>query len=371
MASIRQIQPTDIDGFLDLFETIFGYDWCTREWFRWKYDQFSALNDVSVVVARDDDTIVGAIGYFGIELAADGGSVMGVQPLDVMIHPDFRGQNTFLQMVREGRKIFYPDNYIEFGWPNIDTVDIWTRLQQWEILHQDNPQYRCQHFRDFLSSSSLSGLEDHLISLSALPYYIWLTIRDHRRLPDVNDFDVTRYGDPPVDILSDMYHRSVPDDIHAVRDTAFYEARLGNPLNTYFTYVARKEGDPIASLIVSEFTYDDIPVIADVLPLNSSAQRSTGLRAILSHVIQDYPYAPAIEASSALPEAVLEDFGFRSSTNIGAVLERQLDESQLSTVVPGYDPKTFCVRSAPDRPLSIDHTAYENWHLTGIEKDTV
>jgi len=370
--NIRHFSPDDVDAFLTLYEAAFGSDWLTEAYVRWKYTSLTELADWPIVVAEEEGELVGAIGLLALRLRVEDVSVLGIQPVDVMVHPEHRGKNVFLDLIQAARNRLYPDEYLEFGWPNADTVGIWTRLQQWTLINERTHKFRYHRLRDHLDVDPEDRTQRITARVLCWLYRAWLPLRDARSLPSAGVYDVTVHAEPPVETLAEMYARTTPGRLHVVRDVPFYENRLANPLNAYTTYVAEDpDGVSVATLIISKFEHGDTVEVADVLPIDPSSIRLDGLRAILRRVIRDHSEAAALKWSPALPEELCGEYGFSSSEWAASMLESGPAAAYTSSLVPDMEPMTLCGHLVGFDSLPVDYTDYNAWHLSGIEKDTI
>ena len=367
--TVECAQPCDIEGFLSLHRSVFSAGIESREWFRWKYENLSRLADLPVVVAKDDERVVGAIGYLGLTFKSGDNEILGIQPVDVMVDPEYRDQNLFLRLVRTGRSELYPgDDYVEFGWPNSDTIDVWTRLQGWDVLNEQTRKFRIQNPSRWLASSGRWSQIEPVTRLIDLPFRAYLSVTDRQRSLSVDGFGVTRHDDPPSDILESLYRDSIPDEIHLRRDAAFYSDRLTAPHNDYPVYVAYETGEPVAAIVVSDAVNESWIRLIDVLPINRS--RISPLIAILQKVLADYRRSAGVEATSVLPRELIEKFGFNSADSVKRIASHRYTPSALSSIVPEFGTFRFCVRGENIEQVPSNVTEFSEWHISGIEKDS-
>jgi len=367
-----RVGSDDVESLLRLKRSIFDSGRATEAWFEWKYGSVSALDGLPVTVARTDDgEIVGAIGYLALRYVVEGEQVLGIQPADVMVNPEYRHLNTFNQLVNVAREQFYPEKgWLEFGWPGPNTVDIWTRLQGWDEVCEWRGQYRIQHPSKFLLDSDAPREIALLTTAANLPYRMWLRVRDRLRISPPGGYEVTRHENPPLDILTSLYDRHVPNRLHAIRDRAFYETRLEAPDVTYRTYVARSGGEMSAAIIVSQQQPEQVATLVDLLPLDATDTRTgDAIEAILVRILADYDEAKAIEYSPVLSEDLAERFGFHTRDLISGIARSERTPEVLEEVDRTFDDRMFGVETSAAEELPADVTEYDNWWLAGIERD--
>lgn len=370
----RNIKRGDIKEFLSLHNTVFG-SMHDEQWFDWKYYRVSELPDMPVVVVENDGNLIAAVGFFALRLSKDDRNILGVQPVDIMIHPNQRDQNIFTQLMNNGREIIYPDSLsiLEFGWPNEETVKIWTQLQQWDVACENNNMFRIQNpIKYIFQNQPLSAL-NRFVRIFDLPIRAWVRLQDRRKATSTQEYTVDKLLNPPVDVLEYLYRSTIPDKIHVVRDKSFYESRLAAPHVSYETYITRNEGDPQAAIILSKPESGKLMHIIDVLPLgsNRSEEQINALKAAIRTALSANKGASGVGWSPVLPTSVLQEFSFDMSAIVSEIVNSQFMPPQLSGFIPKFGTSTIGVRSFDDQmPPSISSNCDE-WELTGIEKDFV
>lgn len=369
----RQATEKDIAGFLALYEGIFDPEKAHREWFQWQYIELSDLADdnISVVVAVVDDRVIGAVGYLGIMFQEPNGNrFLGIQPVNVMVDPDYRGRSIFSQIVKRARKMIYPSgDWIEFGYPNEIALPIWTSKHQWELV-RDEPKsrpIRLQHPTQFAVRSKDSNLLKKIVSVGDLPFLGYLRVIDSIHTgTNTYEYQVTTHEKPPTELLSQLYQQAVPDQIHLVRSQQFYETRLSGPHSEYTTYIAEKKGEPTAAIVVAKPYHRNYAHVIEALPLTQrSPQITNALRTALREVIDDNKHLYGIEWSPALPEEFLKDFGFHTSEGV----EKILDKLSIGGFFPSVQKENFCIRTEECSNLDVDVMKIDNWLKSNIERD--
>lgn len=372
----QQATESDIDGFLSLYEATFIPEKANSDWFEWQYVDLSELDDdnPSVVVAINDEMVVGAVGFIGSRFRGPRGeSIMGIQPVNVMVHPDYRGQGIFNEIVRTARNLIYPsDNWLEFGYPNEIALKIWTSKHQWEMVRDDPiPRHiRLQYPTRYATSSMRSDLVKTALSVGNLPVRVFLAVNDRMNNLEIGDgFEVIKQDSPPIGVLTDLYQQAIPNQIHLNRTSDFYETRLSGPHSNYVTYVAQREDEPMAAIIVAQPYHASVVHVIEALPITRRTTiTKAALRASLVAVIGDNPGASGIEWSPALPSEYASEFSFTSSTTVRKFTNRYLPDA-LASKIPTVGPRNFCVRTSENDNYNFDILNHKLWHESGIEQD--
>ena len=106
-----------------------------------------------------------------------------------------------------------------------------------------------------------------------------------------------------------------PPGVHPVYDEAFYEWRFADPTRVYDgTYVARRDGDPLAAVVTRSTADERIGAtelsLAHATPLAGEG-RDDGVAAALDGVIADRPDVSVLRAwNPAFPDRILRERGF-------------------------------------------------------------
>lgn len=310
---VRPFERDDRDGFLDLYENVWG----TRkdaDWFEWRFGDNPYVDDVPGVVVEHDGDIVAAEPCLAFRLGAGEETALAFQPADWMVHTEYRRQGLFGQMTE-----LLLDRYAEDGpdlYFNFPSEAILPGLQSfgWEVLGKMPAYYRIQDASALVNTASASGTTAKL--QRALGYTGSPILRGFLSLRGGSAADawtVRRHDGVPVETLSELYRRSVPDEIHVRRDAAYYGWRFENPRWETTTYVADRDGDTVAAMVVARESGDLEKVsVLDVLPVDGSAPDES-YEALLSAVVSDASDADLIKCGAeSIPVSVLRGLGFRA-----------------------------------------------------------
>lgn len=350
--TIRRFSSADIQGYLDLLETVWGHCKST-EWFRWRFRDNPYLAETPCVVATRDGTVVGIESCLAFRLRIGTRRVLAVQPADWAVHPAHRGRGLctrmterLLDVVADGPAELYfnfPSEALmpcleQFDWEFTAAPRRWVRIQ--------NPAAFTAQFTDG-RRPLVATLVESLGRLGTPLNSLYLGYRDRvagRESPGL----IERSETIPVDELVELYERTAPEQIHVVRDRAFYRWRFENPRWEPTTYLARRDGHLIAACLVCTESVGGVVKtrIVDVLPKDRSAPEQV-LRALLTAVVADAADSDNLEVNSAgFPPRLLDAFGFWPTD--------ALPLSLVSTTTP-----------MAVRPVSLDGP--EPWLIDGVD----
>ncbi|ADD04929.1 GNAT family acetyltransferase [Natrialba magadii ATCC 43099] len=110
------------------------------------------------------------------------------------------------------------------------------------------------------------------------------------RLLATTDTDLTieQHDRPPAAVLAATYQRSIPDGFHTNRSETFYRWRFDRPTQTYPTYVATRDDEPVAALVTapnSTAAGESIEII-ETLPRDLEAE-ADALESLLVRALAD------------------------------------------------------------------------------------
>lgn len=115
--TVREATPDDFALARDLYRTVWGFE-RPAAYDRWKY-RMPPIGAAPTAVAVDGDRLAGFFTAWPSRMAVGDGSALGVQAMDVMTHPDYRGQGIFVTLARACFEIAARRGFdILFGFPN-------------------------------------------------------------------------------------------------------------------------------------------------------------------------------------------------------------------------------------------------------------
>jgi len=364
--SVRAFDPADRATFLSMYETVFGRE-RSADWFRWKFRENPFVDHVPIIVASDDGTPIGFRSFFAQELRAGDAVVPAFQPCDTMVHPDHRKRGLFDRMneraidrYTDGR----PSCFFNFpnerskrgnrkhGWHEIGTVPAYYRPQNpagvLERVATDRQHAAESHSRageTGVAGTVADGMQDVVVATHRLGDRLFVDAE--------SALEIERATPPPADTLATVYRRSIPDAIHTNRTGAFYRWRFDNPSQTYTSYVARRDGEPVAALVVSSAA--DHVRLVETLPRTLETE-STALEALLVAALDDFADRSYVEAfGETLPTPLR--FRFYPDTR-----------APLSTLLRPTS-RTLFARNLTDG-IDIESSSAASWTFSRLELDT-
>lgn len=305
--SVRWYEPADRDGILSLFETQWGQR-PSVDWFDWKFEDDPYLAHVPINLAESDGQIVGVQAYVPCRLRWRDGSFLALKPADAVVHPDHRRQGLYTRITRAAIERYVDgEPTLFFNFPNAASLGAQEKLG-WSAVDVMATYYRLQRPTELLPSSVSDGLTRVLDGTARAAARTYLGVRD-RLASASGDFDIVRHDAVPAETLAGLYESNVPEEFHAHREAAFYRWALAEPGFEHATYVAYRDGRPVASLVVRTRDGSEVNVV-DALPM---ASRHAAFADLLASVVDDNADADVLSVvGSALPRDLLARFGFVS-----------------------------------------------------------
>ncbi|WP_222916743.1 GNAT family N-acetyltransferase [Natrinema sp. SYSU A 869] len=364
--SVRAFEPDDREAFLSLYETVFGHD-RSPAWFRWKFRENPFVDHIPILVATADGDPVGFRSFFAQQMRIGETVRTAFQPCDTMVHRDHRERGLFNRMneraverYTDGAPSFFfnfpnenskPGN-LAHGWREVGTVPAYYR-----------PQNPVTALEDRGDSKSMAGTGDRRASDGGPTAAVANTLEDaiatSQRAGDRlfvdsdSDLELERYETPPADTLEAVYQRSIPAAIHTDRSAAFYRWRFDNPIHTYRASVARRDGDPVAALVVSNV--GDHARIVDALPRAIDAE-SAALERLLATALEASADRSYVEAFGETVPSPLR-FRFYPDTRL-----------PLSALIRPTS-RTLLARDLEDG-LALESSSIDSWTFSRLDLDT-
>ena len=307
--AVRWYEAGDREGILSLYEREWGRR-PSEAWFDWKYLRDPYLSHVPVNVAVREagpwsaDEVVGVQAYVPVRLRRGGETALALQPADAVVDSDHRRNGLYTRLTeaaiaryeRERPAFFfnYPNPGAfraqqDFGWVGVDRVVTHYRLQDAAAVADESAR-----------------VPDALTRLSG-PLVEGALAACDRLAPGADEFAVERSDGVPTGVLADLYAARA-DGFHADRDEAFLDWWYANPSFDHATYVARRDGDPVAAFVTRTRDGDRVRLL-DALPLSGGDRAAS--RRLLAAWTADAADAGVLAVSeSTLPATLLARFGF-------------------------------------------------------------
>lgn len=365
--TFRQFQPSDLDGYLALYERVHGIRH-TPEWFEWRFLDTPYLDHVPVFVATADGDVVATRPFFAFRMAVEGTDQLALLTVDTMVHPDHRRRGLFSTLTERAIEYYTPrEPSFVFNQPNARSRPGFLRLG-WREVEPTVKSYRVQHPRSLVAERSIPGARTLGPAASALTA-VSLRATDSLRRSPRSGYVVQSAPGVDAERLSSLYWTNRPDAVHAIRDVAYYRWRYGSPLWERTTYVARS-GDTgsdddgtgtgtVGALVRSRTNHDGVRVtqVADVVPMTGDAGWRAGVVALLERVVADHHDSDLVAiVPGVVPHRVLTAFGFLPD-----------DRRPLSWFAGDV---RLCIRSLGGTPPGADPSTASRWLLSYGERDT-
>jgi len=121
MVDIQLVKYKEAEAeLLELFRLSFGHD-MTPELWNWRHaGNYLSSADPEVIVALDNDKIVGARPFLFVEMWLGNKKVLAAQHDDTMVHPEYQKQGLFNLMGRFSLSYLKENGYaLSYGFPNL------------------------------------------------------------------------------------------------------------------------------------------------------------------------------------------------------------------------------------------------------------
>lgn len=317
----RPYEPGDEQSIVDLHNEVWDGG-RTREWFHWKYVDSPAVEHVPVFVATHRDEIVGALGFAAYRMWSASGMGLGVLGSDLVVAESHRRRGIFSSLYRDAVARYttgtgVPDaecpDFV-FGYANpsshpgmlkLGADDIEPRHSYYRIRQ---PRYYLQDRFGSTAASVCGPVVDGVARL-------YLRGHDPASPPGVT---VRRHTDVPAETLASLADSGRPGGVSPLADAQFYRWRFAGPRwRPDATYVASRDGHPIAATITRRTTETatgaETVSLIHTVPFGQTADRESGIAAILERIAADSPNAAFLRAwNPVYPDRLLRERGFVS-----------------------------------------------------------
>ena len=348
--TIRRVEPADRDGFLSLYEDVWGRS-KSREWFDWRFQRDPFSDHIEMVIAEQEGSIVGAEPLLPMPLATDSGTVAARQPVDWIVHPDHRRRGVFTRMTEHLLSAYEDQAALLFNFPS---DDLRPGLQKfdWKTVSEVATRYRVHDPRNLVADGA--GTESRAASLlgrvGGPAARAGLGAAD-RLASTPEDISVVRVDGVATSAVQAVYSETSPGKIHVPRGEVFLAWRFANPRWETTTYVARSQGRPRATVVVGTETVGDatVALLLDIQPMTTDPERAPAFAAALDAALEDLA-VDLVKAPATPFPSVLGRRGF--------LRDDRFPLSQFTS------PRTHVVRplSAPEQSeLGRDAFEADNW----------
>jgi len=376
--AVRRYHEGDANAIVALHNDVWGGDRSVA-WFRWKYLDNPAADEVTVSVVTHDGELVGIAGLVPVRMRVDGEEGLGALAGDLVVHPDHRRRGVFTRLFGSlfGRSVddvtvasdqaidtdgpgFIPDL------PDVDFLFAYATPQShsgirqlgWTDLEPRRRFVRVHDPTSFLRDRLGARAARVLGPLARAGARAWLAWRDS---PETVPADVTvSVSDSvPVGELDELAGRGDPAGISPVYDREFYEWRYAAaPWTHDGTYLARRDGDLLAGVIVRKTSIDRLDAttvsLVHTVPL-AGERRIAGIRAIVDRILTDHAEASFLRAwNPVFPEDLLRERGFRCDDRPPLSWTSGPDLQLVARTVSGAPFSTEALRASAPALWSLD-----------------
>jgi GNAT superfamily N-acetyltransferase len=235
------------EQLVKLFQISFNQEMSEKRW-EWKYltNPF-ATSSPEVVVAADNDRIVGARPFFLIELWINNERVIVAEHCDTMVHPDYRNQGIFNLMGEYATEYLKANRYaLSFGFPG-PMSRTGFRKQGYRKVVETEILFRLVNTKSIIAQrltrqkvvTSLGYIYDKLLNTNKIPAH----------LAGTDDFKIEVFDKFTSDLENLDYLRN-KKVIEFVRNEKSLRWRFDqHPGNTY-TYISAKRNDRLSGYAV-------------------------------------------------------------------------------------------------------------------------
>jgi len=374
---VRFYEPADRASFLSLYESVWGRP-KSADWFDWRFESNPYREGVQMVVAEHEGELVGAEPLLPFRLRAGPKTLDAYQPVDWIVHPDHRRRGLFTRMT-ERLLSAYTDADLLFNFPT-DALRPGLEKFDWRTVGEVPMSYRV-HDPRHLHTGATGGdsrLVNAALSVGATVTRWGTRVSDRINRPS-SDVTVERYETVPVEILVELYASAVPRRLHVTRDEQFLRWRFANPNWETTTYVASRDGRPVASIVTARERLDGFTCthLLDVQPMVTSELPEQVFATLLSAVVSDHRDVDLLKAPANVHPSLFRRFLFFEDTMFP--LSRVTMTSTQVVRPLALDSAEDAVRENgtshgdrsgdPWRIGGLDLTDPDSWHLTLADVD--
>ena len=313
--TVRRARPSDRDAFLSLYEEVWGRS-RTEAWFDWRFGQNPYADQVEMVVAEQDDTLVGAEPLLPMPLTTGDERVDARQPVDWVVHPDHRRQGVFTRMTERLLSTYGDCADLLFNFPT-DALRPGLEKFDWTTVSEQTTRYRIENLGCVATGGGQDGSPTGALVRRVGTPLVRASLGAVDRLASApDDVSVERVDGVATDAVHTVYTETRPDAVHVPREEAFVEWRFANPQWEIATYVARRDGHPVATVVVATASkpHATVGYLLDIQPMTTDPDRAPAFAAALDAALGDLD-VDAVQAPTTPYPAVLRRRGFLCDDN--------------------------------------------------------
>jgi len=364
---IRPYEAADRDGFLALYDAVWGHA-KGPGWFDWRFRDNPYRDGVQMVVAEHEDRLVGAEPLLPFRLRIGSRTVDAYQPVDWIVHPDHRRRGLFTRMTEHLLECYRDDAALLFNFPN-DALLPGLKQFDWREVGTIPTGYRVQNPRallaDSLDSTASVALQPALTVATGLTKQA-LTLLDRVNAPSDGPA-VETYAGVATAPVEQLYSSSPPDRIHVPRDTSFLDWRFDNPRWTTTTYVASRDGEPVATLVAASEYHggSTATMLLDVQHVAGTPAASSAVETLFVRLLRDNRGADAVKVPGWFDPRLRRRYGFCNDTTISLTSLPSVSTAAVRPLCPDSDLNA----AAPWSIDGWDLTDADNWLFTLADLD--
>ncbi len=348
---IRPYEPRDRDGFLSLYESVWGAA-KGPEWFDWRFGSNPYRDGVQMIVAEQDGQLIGADPILPFRLRIGSRTVDAYQPVDMMVHPDHRRRGVFSGMTEQLLEQYNNDAALLFNFPT-DALLPGLKKFDWREIGSVPTSYRVQNPSSILSDhigSTTSNALSPFLRVAEIITKRGLAALDRLNAP-LENATIETYDGVVAAPIERLYNSAPPERIHVPRDVDFLEWRFGNPRWETSTCVASRDGDPVASIVAATEHNDGhtTTMLLDAQPASNDQPAAEAVEMLLVRMLRDNIDADLVKVPGWFRASLRHRYGFWNDT-----------ATLLTSLVS--------VSKAVIRPLRTDGDldSTESWHIDGV-----
>jgi hypothetical protein len=309
---LRPYQSRDRDRFLSLYETVWGRK-KSVDWFEWRFESNPYQDGVQMIVAESSEELVGVEPLVPFRLQIGETTYEASQPVDWMVHPDHRRCGLFTRMTEAVLEQYLPDVSLFFNFPN-EHLQPGLRKFDWQTVGPVACRYRVQNTRAFVEAKNAN---QHSTPVSIAGKLARPVVRAGLGLFDrfgspPSGITVDRFTDVPVETIHERYSSARPNRIHVPRNRPFLRWRFANPNWETTSYVASRDGEPVASIIAATEQIENCRIthLLDSQPMSRQSRRPAAFEALLAELVSDASDSDLLRAPAHCYPQVFRRYGF-------------------------------------------------------------